>query len=94
MLGLGNVQRLTFRTAVGCVGRAHAGARFDAIERFSNAAEYPRGAETGNDDNEVTLIVHRQPRAGKYQDVKVYAESESAAPLTAPDSVVNVGGFF
>ena len=40
------------------------------------------------------LIIHRHPQAGAYQDIKVYAETESVAPLAAPDSVVNVASFF
>lgn len=68
-----------------------------AFDLSQKAALYARAAIPEYWVLDVTnrrLIVHRQPRAGKYQDVKVYAESESAAPLTAPDSVVNVGGFF
>ncbi len=40
------------------------------------------------------LIVHRRPQAGTYQDINVYAETESVAPLAAPDAVVEVGTFF
>ena len=31
------------------------------------------------------LIVHREPEDGKYRSVRVYSESESIAPLAAPD---------
>ena len=36
------------------------------------------------------LIAHRQPQGGTYQDVQVYTESESVAPLAAPSSPVVV----
>ena len=68
-----------------------------AFDLSAKAALYARAAIPEYWVLDVTnrrLIVHRQPQAGKYQDVKVYAESESAAPLAAPDSVVKVDGFF
>ena len=37
------------------------------------------------------LIVHRRPLDGRYRDVMAYAESESIAPLAAPESPVMVG---
>ncbi len=40
------------------------------------------------------LIVHRRPQGGDYQDIKVYAESESVAPLAAPESPVVVASLF
>lgn len=40
------------------------------------------------------LIAHRRPQAGAYQDVKVYAETESVAPLAAPHAPVTVATLF
>ena len=40
------------------------------------------------------LIVHRRSQDGVYQEVVAYAESESVAPLAAPESVVVVGALF
>ncbi|MBY0506598.1 MAG: Uma2 family endonuclease [Bryobacteraceae bacterium] len=40
------------------------------------------------------LVVHRSPQAGAYQDIRVYADSESLAPLAAPDSTLLVAGLF
>ena len=40
------------------------------------------------------LIVHRRSQDGVYQEVAAYAESESVAPLAAPESVVVVGALF
>ena len=36
------------------------------------------------------LIVHRQPTPNGYADVQVYSENEAVAPLSAPDSPVQV----
>lgn len=36
------------------------------------------------------LIVHRQPTANGYADVRTYGENEAVAPLSAPDSPVQV----
>ena len=36
------------------------------------------------------LIVHRQPTLNGYADVRVYGENEAVAPLSAPDSPVQV----
>ena len=40
------------------------------------------------------LIVHRRSQDGVYQEVAAYTESESVAPLAAPESVVVVGALF
>lgn len=37
------------------------------------------------------MIVHREPRDGKYASVVVYAEEESISPLAAPESAFRVG---
>ena len=36
------------------------------------------------------LIAHRQPTANGYADVRVYGENEAVAPLSAPDSPIQV----
>jgi Uma2 family endonuclease len=40
------------------------------------------------------LIVHREPRDGKYQSVLAYSDQESVAPLSAPDSLFPVATAF
>jgi Uma2 family endonuclease len=40
------------------------------------------------------LIVHRDPRAGRYVSVAAYAEEESVAPLAAPESFLRVRDAF
>jgi Uma2 family endonuclease len=40
------------------------------------------------------IIVHREPRDGRYQNVISYAESESISPLAAPDRPLAVGTIF
>jgi Uma2 family endonuclease len=42
------------------------------------------------DVNARRLIVHRQPKAGRYASIVVYNEQESAAPLAAPHAVFKV----
>lgn len=37
------------------------------------------------------MIVHREPREGRYASVLVYGSDESVAPLAAPDSFLKVG---
>jgi hypothetical protein len=32
------------------------------------------------------MIVHREPRAGRYQSIAAYGSEESVAPLASPDS--------
>ena len=40
------------------------------------------------------LYVHRYPENGKYKSVIVYGESESIAPLAAPDHALRIGDAF
>jgi len=40
------------------------------------------------------LVVHRDPRDGRYQSIVAFSEHESAAPLAAPDSAFRVGDAF
>jgi Uma2 family endonuclease len=40
------------------------------------------------------LVVHREPTAGRYAAVVVYADQESVAPLAAPDARFHVAGAF
>ena len=40
------------------------------------------------------LIVHRDPRDGRYRSIVAYNENESVAPLAAPDSPLRVGDAF
>jgi Uma2 family endonuclease len=40
------------------------------------------------------LIVHREPQSGRYVSVVVYGESESVAPLAAPEKVFRVADAF
>ena len=40
------------------------------------------------------LIVHRDPRDGRYQSIVAFSEHESAAPLAAPASAFRVGDAF
>jgi Uma2 family endonuclease len=40
------------------------------------------------------LLVHRNPRAGRYTDVVAYGEHESVSPLTAPESQFRVADAF
>ena len=40
------------------------------------------------------LIVHRFPAAGRYSGVNAYAETESAAPLAAPETPFKVAAAF
>jgi len=40
------------------------------------------------------LIVHRDPRAGRYISVAAYGEEESVAPLAALESLLRVGDLF
>ena len=37
------------------------------------------------DINQRKMIVHRDPREGRYQSVTVYSASESVSPLAAPE---------
>ncbi len=46
------------------------------------------------DTNGRRLIVHREPREGRYESVAAYAESERVATLAAPNTAVRVGELF
>lgn len=46
------------------------------------------------DINARQVIVHREPREGRYESVLVYGESESITPLGAPDHEFAVRGAF
>jgi Uma2 family endonuclease len=40
------------------------------------------------------MIVHREPREGRYSSVVVYGSEESVAPLAAPESFLKIGDAF
>ena len=40
------------------------------------------------------LIVHREPQGGEYKSIRIYSESESVAPLAAPDRELRVADAF
>ena len=40
------------------------------------------------------LVVHRDPREGSYRSIEAYSETESVAPLAAPDAPFPVGSAF
>ena len=58
------------------------------LDLRTKAALYARAAIADYwvvDINSRQLIVHRDPREGRYESVLVYSDSESVAPLAAPD---------
>ena len=43
------------------------------------------------DINKRRMIVHRDPREGRYHSVVAYGAEESVAPLAAPGSALRIG---
>ena len=40
------------------------------------------------------LVVHRDPRDGRYRSIVAFSEQESAAPLASPGSAFRIGDAF
>jgi hypothetical protein len=59
VFSLGNEQLLPVGILIRSIRCAHAGARPDAIYRLAQRTEYSCGAKSGDDDREVSGLIHR-----------------------------------
>jgi len=65
---------------------------FDPPRKFWTRAECDALASSGLPGRR--MIVHRDPRDGRYKSVVAYRGEESVAPLAAPDSALRVKDAF